>query len=292
MLKNTTVGAVIAMQFDLESQAAEILSGAIYSGLLSGERLDLVLNRARKKVIERGQFGEGHRAWANPTLLWRCRDGLVFRSMCGLDATALRALGELRPELDVRRNVLLELYGTMRTSPPDVRTNLMVLLKELQQKLSETLNRQSELLGESLRLVPASVQLGKPARCRVIARPRNDVAVSSLKLKVRLPADTLRFVRIDPGAGLPGTVSLNGTMSGEDLLILFFDGAGTPRPWQAGQETELCQIAFDVLDGRPTGIVDLRFSEPPNVNASIPTCFKDNVVNGLLFVDFPSSGAP
>ena len=171
LLKNTTVGAVIAMQFDLESQAAEILSGAIYSGLLSGQRLDLVLNRARE---------ESHRAWAvrrgppglgqphTPVALSR-RPGLPVHVRPRRDSPEGPRRAEARARRPEERTPRTD--GTMRTSPPDVRTNLMVLLKELQQKLSETLNRQSELLGESLRLVPVSVQLGKPARCRVSRAP-------------------------------------------------------------------------------------------------------------------------
>jgi hypothetical protein len=71
------VAATVAMQFDMEEDAAVTFSRTLYEHLLATDKtLDEVVTLARKAVSI--QKDPGHRAWVTPTMYSRCQQGKVF----------------------------------------------------------------------------------------------------------------------------------------------------------------------------------------------------------------------
>lgn len=73
----SSLAALVAMQFDLETDAAPEFTGTFYKHLLDASySLDEVATEARKAII--AKKNEGHRAWVAPTVYHRCRNGILF----------------------------------------------------------------------------------------------------------------------------------------------------------------------------------------------------------------------
>ena len=68
------VTAVIAMQFPISDEAAQVFSGELYSQLARGAPVDEAVSKARQAV----QVGTNGQEWGTPVLFMRAPDGKVF----------------------------------------------------------------------------------------------------------------------------------------------------------------------------------------------------------------------
>ena len=73
----SNLAAVVAMQFDLETDTAPPFTGTFYKCLLDARyTLDEAVTEAREAIITKKT--NGHRAWGAPTLYHRCKSGILF----------------------------------------------------------------------------------------------------------------------------------------------------------------------------------------------------------------------
>jgi hypothetical protein len=81
------VTAVIAMQFPISDEAAQLFSGELYSQLAGGAPVDEAVSKARQAV----QVGTNGQEWGTPVLFMRAPDGRIF------DAPSLPPRPQLSP---------------------------------------------------------------------------------------------------------------------------------------------------------------------------------------------------
>lgn len=100
------VTGTVAMQFDMEADAAVTFSQAFYQHLLEPDRtLVEAVTLARKQVSVR--MGLGHRAWVTPTVYCRGQGGRVFR-LAAPDKTAKKTVKLNSSQRRKLRRVLLD----------------------------------------------------------------------------------------------------------------------------------------------------------------------------------------
>jgi hypothetical protein len=279
LMANAGINAAVAMQFDLETRAAEIFSRTFYGGARLLERpVDEILTEYRDEIIAR--FNEGHRAWANPTLLWRSRDGRVFNRVCGIgpDAQAELSLRKTLIEQGCRR--LLELFNRL-AGRADVLQQLGRFWKTDEDEVIDNVGKLAHLLGETIRPETAVASPGRTASSRLIVRPQRDVKIRSLKLEIRYPMQALGFVGFQPAAWLPASATLDIRKTGDSLQVIYFDTA--PQDWPANTERDVARVDFSIPDNGPPGVYDLTVAGSPQVDSEPKACF--NGVNGVVFVE-------
>lgn len=153
------VGAVVAMQFDLEDSAAVAFSGTFYEWLIArNSTLEKALTEARKAVT--GSMPAGHRAWATPVLYSRTRNGKLF------DMEQISAMPKLRPEQEAQLQQIIKAVDVKgsslgQTMPYTELPQLeLPLYKQTFAEINELKSQAARLLGNTCWLAIAACAQG------------------------------------------------------------------------------------------------------------------------------------
>jgi CHAT domain-containing protein len=76
LLIRAGLGAVVANQFSVDDEAAQLFAKDFYATLARFEPLDEAVSRAREALVL--EYDEGAREWATPVLFLRAPDGILF----------------------------------------------------------------------------------------------------------------------------------------------------------------------------------------------------------------------
>ena len=271
------VTAAVAMQFDLETNAAVTFSRTFYTHLLAPERtLDEIVALCRQALV--GQMDAGHRAWVTPVVYWRCKNGQVFQIEAikrTLDEHTRQELAGVDIELGLRR----ESIAWLKSLPAEMAAFIPPKLTEIQQIIDGLLQRRGQLLGETLRLRGGSVRPGESVQCRLTVRLRTPAQVGDVRVKVRYPSDKLDFVAKSAGAQASNAPELIDPTPGEFSLRL--PNASQGVQWEP-DEFELAVLDFHLHDDVVDPVVDLQL-ESIQVQKNGATVAFD-ALNGVLFV--------
>lgn len=275
--------AAVAMQFDLETAAAEVFSKAFYTRLLSpGWNLDETISNARSVLLT--VFGAGHRSWVNPTLYWRCKDGRVFDIRNTDDDLSPEARQKIGP-IDSLIEVYMTWLDRLSKEPAATRAATSNLQNEWQAKIDELTNERGILLGDSIRL-----RGGKP--------DANGEVEAVLTIRTRLPAvlgDITGKVKYDPaefnlqshssGSNVSqNAVFLQSTADGEsDILVR---DAGNGVQWEPG-EYELARIRLRLADPSAKAIFHIGFQGASAEVGGVLRQFRS--LNAVVFGDLVDS---
>jgi hypothetical protein len=250
------VTAAIAMQFDIESDAAVAFTRELYSNLFSPNKsIDEAVTQARNGIKSEAGYGEGHRAWITPVLYSRCQDGKVF------DLVPLRAemdeatLKEIR-NLQIEEKVLRDMLDWTKGQPPEARKGMAKSTEYVQSKLKGIQERRGTLLGETIQLSGGEAHPGEEIDFRLHLRLRLKGAISSLKIKLNHPADKVSFVRATAGQHSADNVPLVGQPDA-GKLILSIDRPSGLREWDPDRY-EVAVLRFRVAaDVQGPCVIDL-----------------------------------
>ncbi len=249
------ISAVVAMQFDLESEAAVQFTRVFYENLLLPDKsLDEVVALARRQLATLEGFGAGHRAWVTPTVYWRCLEGKVFDldfSNAKPSEETLTKLQELESQIKIYRRVLSDI-----ASQPAILRNMVAPMSATYQSAVEGLvAERAQLLGESVRLHGRSVGNDTEFECRLTLRLRKPGVVERVRVVVSYPADTLTFVGAKPGRhSASAQPSLtHPSLDCVEVTILDPSGGAACGPG----EFEVGLLVFRTAEGARQGIIDL-----------------------------------
>jgi hypothetical protein len=232
--------AAVAMQFDLETQAAEVFSRALYEKLLTKEwSLDETVSFARMALVL--QFGAGHRAWVNPTVYWRCKEGRVFDL---LDVT-----GELtQAQRDELRTVdaLLEEYeallNDLARQPPEIQQATASLRAQWQQKMQSLLTQRGQVLGSTVRLRGGLAAPDGTIECALTLQLRLPATVADVQAMVQHDPAEFDFLGYTPGQHVPANAVFVQSHAGAPTVALV-QNASQGTHWAPG-EYELAKLRF------------------------------------------------
>lgn len=269
VIGNSGISAAIAMQFDIESTAAEAFSREFYKHLLEPELcLDEAVTLARLEMTQ--TMTVGHRAWVNPTVFWRCVDGRVFELETSIDPNSI-------PELvawDARVEANLEFLAGMANDPVLGAQNALKVID----RIREAEAKRSELHRQCIRLSPETAAPGTQAVFKLLVRTASPGIASQLQFRFGLPAGlTLIGVTKPDGTAVP-TAPVG---AGYEVALL---NPSNNAEWPAG-EREVVRITVAIDATRAPGLAN------PTLDAAVlrknHTDLKPRTFNPILFVHRP-----
>lgn len=262
----SNVTAVVAMQFDMESEAAVDFTRVFYENLLRPDRsLDETVALARNQLSTNAQFGTGHRAWVTPTVYWRCKNGKVFNidTFTGdMPEETREAVIDLQGQITAHMHILAD----MAAQPLTVRNMVQPFRDELLKKVVELQRQRGQLLGDSMRLRGGVVKPGEELACRLSFRVRLKGVINLVKVSVIFPADKLQFVGAASGQNTPGNNPLAANTAPGVLEVAVLNpsdgGEWAPDEYEigvlrfrmnAGLQPHIFEVGLNVLEIRRDG---------------------------------------
>lgn len=174
IVKDESVGAVVAMQFDLEDWAAPVLAESLYDGLFAPNAcLEQVVRAARNMIVGQGQGGEGERAWLNPVVYSRFRNGRVF-NIVSADTEEVR-------RLEATAEKVKSLIPSLMAEPSFARGALTIFMGELNTLAME----RSKHVGACVRIESKGAGPGQAVTLSLYLRVPRQGTFASLIVEVR-----------------------------------------------------------------------------------------------------------
>lgn len=237
--------AAVAMQFDLETDAARVFSAAFYERLMrSDSALDEAVAEARAKLML--QFGAGHRCFVNPVIYWRVEGGRLFEwdnLVAGGLSDAERAQ---LAQIDGEEQVVLKLLDDMAALPADQQTAVAPLRQQWQARVADLARLRGELLGETLRLRGGTPGADGVVECALTLRLRRPVKVGDVRVQVLHDPAQFDWIAEAAGAAAPaGSLFVQAGATTGRVILLTDVSAGQLMP--AGEH----ELALLKLRRRP-----------------------------------------
>ena len=276
----TGVSAVVAMQFDLESDAAVTFSRTFYNNLLvPGLMLDEVVARCREALAL--QMDTGHRSWVTPVLYWRCKNAQVFSIEGLVKALSPEERGKLT-QVEFQIKFYLDQILSLKEMPEDVQQAAEPLRNNWQLLVEEMQKERGKILGTTLRLLGGQVKVGESIPCRLQLRLRTPAQVGDVKAIVRYPQQKVQLIDVKAGTDTADINLMMPLIPGQNDIWIQNVSKGVQ--WDPG-EYELGLVTFQVQPG-----VDDFFVEIEMANAKV---FLNQVeeelkaLNAIIWVSLP-----
>ena len=272
------VNAAVAMQFDLESQAAVTFSGSFYKHLLQpGRKLDEVVALCRRDLVS--QLNAGHRAWVTPVVYWRCKNSELFE-IAPMKKPIDAPTREKLKELDAALEVYLKHISETMAMPEEIREAAAPLLARWQGEVDSLQQQRGDLLGETLRLRGGQAKSGQAIQCRLNLRLRSAAQIGDVDVRVRYDPEKIDYRGANSGASCPGNAPLVGTPAAGQVKVLV-QGASQGAQW-AADEYELALLSFEVKAGVTDPILEVSLADGQVEKDGTDTPF--DALNAFLFV--------
>jgi hypothetical protein len=225
------VPAVVAMQFDLESDAAVVFSRTFYDYLLrTGVSLDEAVTRARIAVAT--GLGTGHRAWITPTVYWNCTGVPLFDLAPGrgvLDPQQMKDLVPVESQLNALRGVMQK----MASRPPEEQQALAPMRQVVLAEIDQLEEERGKIIGDSLRLWGGTAKRGDTVEMKLELRLRLAATVGMVDFLLRFAADKLTFASAAATGGNGMPVAVAPGAPGELRVVI--PNASKSQQWAPGR---------------------------------------------------------
>jgi len=251
--------AAVAMQFDLETQAAEVFSGAFYEKLLTkGWSLDEAAASARNALFVK--FGSGHRSWVNPTVYWRCKDGRVFElaNVEGeLTPEQRRELLQIDAQLEGYENVLADLSRQLQ----QIQDATAPLRTQWRAKIQDLLIQRGRVLGDTVRLRGGIADPDGTIECALTVQLRLPATVGGIQASVRHEPAEFSFLGNSPSQGVPANAVFIQSNPGAPTGVVV-QNASQGAVWAPG-EHEFARLRFRLVNpsSKPLFYIKLEHAE-------------------------------
>jgi hypothetical protein len=248
--------AAVGMQFDFETNAAAIFSGALYQRLLNrGVTIDQAMASARAALVQ--QFGTGHRAWVNPTLYWRCINGLAFELLDTGGTLTPQQEQELRV-LDSTIQSYVEMLSDLKRQPPDIWQATAALRADWQTKVKQLEQQKGQVLGESVRLRGGDITNAHQVECSLTIQLRSGAAIGDVTATIEYDVNDFTFLQVSAAAGIdPAAVLMQ--IAGPGKIRVMVRNASQNNPWAAGEHA-LATVQFSVAANMTKPVVQIKLS--------------------------------
>jgi hypothetical protein len=216
--------------------------------LNTGVTVDSAVAAARSALV--AKFGAAHRSWINPTVYWRCVNGIVFE--------LLRTGGILTPAQEIeliRIDAILaareELLRRLAQQPPDAIALTADLRDEWQAEIEKNLQQRGAVLGDTVRLRGGHLSAAGEVECVLTVQIRSGAHIGDVRATINFDPALFALVGSDPGAAvLPASVFVQST-AGQPATV-FVQNASAGNQWPAGEHA-LARLTFRAqnLDATP-----------------------------------------
>jgi len=261
------VSATVAMQFDIESEAAVIFTRTFYENLLNPDnRLDEVVTLARRALATHQDFGVGHRAWVTPTVYWRCREGKVFNIDSVLASNVPDHIRDADRELLTKIATYRRVLDDIAREPLELREMLEPKRREWQGMIQEFQRARAELLGDSIRLYGGSVRAGQNIDCRLSLRvllppggQGGQGVINQVKITVAFDSTKMSFVQGLAGTDAAGGPPFTNPVAPGQLQVMILEPSGG-NSWSP-REYDIGLLRFHLNAGLRPEILDLQLQD-------------------------------
>jgi CHAT domain-containing protein len=234
--------AAVAMQFDLETQAAAVFSKTFYEKLLDRKwGLDEAVASTRSALIS--TFSAGHRSWVNPTVYWRCKEGRLF--------TILNTSGTLTPEeqqkitaIDTQIEVYEGLLNELAQKSAQEQAGVANLREQWRLKILDLLRERGVTLGDTVRLRGGVAAADGIVECSLTLQLRLPATIGDVTANISYDAADLTYVDSVAGASVP-PAAVFPQENGGQLSTILVQNASQGVSWSSN-EYELCKLRFKV----------------------------------------------
>lgn len=239
--------AAVAMQFDLETTAAEVFSGALYSKLLTrGWSLDQAVSSARSALISR--FGAGHRSWVNPTIYWRCKQGRVFELLDtegDLTPEQRKEITEIDAIIEEYKSMLKDLSAQLDdlSKPPEVRAALAGLRAPYQAKIQNLMTSRGLTLGDTVRLRGGTAKPDGSIVCSLTLQLRLPATIGDVRAVIQYNPSEFDYIGHADGQHAPAGSLFPPNNTGAQGLVVLAQNVSQGVVWQPS-EYELAKLEF------------------------------------------------
>jgi hypothetical protein len=232
--------AAIAMQFDLETKAAEIFSGALYEKLVTpGCPLDEAIAATRSALV--AAFSAGHRSWVNPALYWRCKEGKVFEIQDVIADMTPQRREELR-QIENLLNMYESALHDLAQQSPEEQAAVNNLRLQWQAKIEELTAQRGAILGDSIRLRGGVANPDGTIECALTIQLRLPSTIADVRTTISHDTDDFEFVESAAGNETPLNSVFLQSQPGQPLGVLI-QNASQGLTWTSG-EHELLKLKY------------------------------------------------
>lgn len=232
--------AAVAMQFDLETQAAKSFSSAFYAKLLSpGWSLDAAVSHARSVLFV--EFGEGHRSWVNPTVYWRCKEGRVFE-IADTGGEITQAQREELLQIDTILGIYKNELERVSHWTPESRAAVAPTIADWEKTIDEFTTKRGLVLGDSIRLRGGKPDANGEIECALMIRLRLASKLGDITVNLKHDVNDLNLTENSFGSAIEANsffIQANGADQNKILIRNTTKGA----TWEPG-EYELAKLKF------------------------------------------------
>ena len=187
------VTAVVAMQFDIEENAAVEFTRSFYDELLKPKvPLEEIVTQARIAIST--ILGNKHPAWVCPVLFSRSKDGNIFdiRYLVGnLNQNEEKEISELDVEIKAHKLAVDTFRKTISNIPPEIKPLVQPELDRFLQKIRDVEVKRSQILGDSIRILGERTQKNINVVLPINFRARKEMNIDRIQFNIQYPLNSL-----------------------------------------------------------------------------------------------------
>jgi hypothetical protein len=268
--------AAVAMQFDFETAAAGVFSGTFYRQLLTRDMsVDAAVAAARVALI--AKFGAGHRSWINPTVYWRCIDGLLFELLPTAGTLSPHQQAQLI-EIDNLSRDVGDMLRELAKQPPEVLAMTASLRADWMAKIDELVQRRGMILGDTLRLRGGKPLADGTVNCELTLQLRTSARVGLVKTSIGIDPAEFTFVGAAAGPAIPvASLVVQAPAAPGQPIVVNVNDASSNKEWAAGEHV------LAILTLRAVDVAAQPIFRIPVTAASVTR--NDTVENGFGTLD-------
>jgi CHAT domain-containing protein len=236
--------AAVAMQFDLETNAAVVFSRTLYGKLLDKKRsLDEAVASTRSALI--AQFGAGHRSWVNPTVYWRCKEGRLFNIQ---DTNPNEPLSLEDQKKIIAIDTLIQVYedqiNELAEKPAQEQAAMASMRAQWRLKIQDLLRQRGFILGSTVRLRGGVAADDGIVECSLTLQLRLPATIGDVNATLNYDSADLTYIDHVATNEVPLSDIFPQQNAGK-LSTILVRNASKGLPWDSG-EYELCKLRFKV----------------------------------------------
>jgi hypothetical protein len=256
------ITAAVAMQFDIEEDAAVEFTRTFYSEFIKpNTTIEEIVTRARIAVSRR--MTTAHPSWVSPVLFSRSTDGIIFNLQHptgDLTPDEKSELAELEREIRAYRYAADRTRETISTIPVEMRAVIIPQLMDFLERIEQTQLKRSKILGNSLRVSGKRIQKNTDIELSVSLHIRTPANVDRIQFDIQYAGDALQNAAVRAGQDTPTVNPVANSGPGiNDINVMLIWPHGNFRQFDTG-EYEIAKLAFHVSPTAPSGFAEIRIS--------------------------------
>jgi len=249
--------AVVAMQFDIENEAARVFSSAFYEKLLTTPdcTVDGAAAEARSALL--AEFGAHNRAWLTPSVYSRCRDGRVFR----LEKLRSRLTNNKRAALlpiDTKLQAYRENQEDIASQKiPEIRAALRSTRQHNELVIQQLVKDRARVFGNLVSLYGGHTGPDGTIECVLTLSLGAAGVIDDARVSFRESTE-FEFVRGACGRDVPEARFRNLPDLPLEVVVHHMSGG---RVWDVAPEYEIATLTFRLTDTSDKSLYDIKLAE-------------------------------